>query len=104
MRFRLIQSKFCNHYVFQKIKFMNKQLNVLVTNVGSNTTISIIKGLKKQDEYGKLIAGTDINSKKNIAGTRFCSTFYIAPSANDSEKYIQILTLGQKYFGLNQTA
>jgi carbamoyl-phosphate synthase large subunit len=68
-----------------------KTLNVLVTSIGSNTAICVIKGLRRQAEFGVYIVGTDINSREDIAGASFCDSFHTIPLAVDKEKYLQAL-------------
>ena len=45
-----------------------KKINVLITGVGSTTALSVIKGLRKQNEFDVFIVGTDINERDNITG------------------------------------
>lgn len=70
---------------------IKKALNVLVTSVGSNTAICVIKGLRRQAEFRVYIVGTDINSREDIAGASFCDSFHTIPLATDTEKYLQAL-------------
>jgi carbamoyl-phosphate synthase large subunit len=59
--------------------------------VGSTTAISVIKGLKKQNEFDVSIVGTDINEKTSIAGSHFCDRFYRVPPAINETDYIHVL-------------
>ena len=68
-----------------------KRVKVLVTGVGSTTAISVIKGLRIQNEFDVFIVGTDINEKNNIAGSKFCDKFFKVPPAVDEENYISAL-------------
>lgn len=65
-----------------------KNIRVLITGTGSTTAISVIKGLRQQNEYEVFIIGTDINNKYDIAGSKFCDKFYKIPLAVNEKKYI----------------
>ncbi|AIJ04931.1 hypothetical protein JH146_0080 [Methanocaldococcus bathoardescens] len=68
-----------------------KSFRVLITGVGSTTAISVIKGLRMQNEYDVFIVGVDINDKDNIAGSKFCDKFFKIPPAIEEKKYINTL-------------
>jgi carbamoyl-phosphate synthase large subunit len=70
---------------------MKKALKVLLTSVGSNTSVCVIKGLKRQTDFDVFIVGTDTNEKENIAGSYFCDAFYTVPPAADSKNYVDSL-------------
>lgn len=70
---------------------MKKKVNVLVTGMGSTTAISVVKGLKKQEDYDVTIIGTDINARYDIAGSQFCDKFYRVPPAIDESEFIKAL-------------
>lgn len=70
---------------------MRRSLKVLTTGVGSTTTISVIKGLRKQKEFDVFIIGIDINEKNDIAGSNFCDKFFKVPPAIEEERYISTL-------------
>lgn len=70
---------------------MRKSFSVLITGVGSTTALSVIKGLRKQNEFDVFIVGTDINEKDNIAGSYFCDKFFKVPLAIEEEKYVDTL-------------
>ena len=70
---------------------MKKSLNVLITGVGSTTALSVIKGLRQQNEFNVFIVGTDINEKEDIAGSKFCDKFFKVPLAVEEEDYIGTL-------------
>lgn len=70
---------------------MQRSLNVLITGVGSTTALSVIKGLKKQNEFFVCIVGTDANEKNNIAGSNFCDKFFKVPLALEEVSYIRTL-------------
>lgn len=70
---------------------MRRSLNVLITGIGSTTALSVIKGLRKQDEYDVCIVGTDINEKSDIAGSHFCDKFFKVPFATKEGEYIGTL-------------
>ncbi len=62
-----------------------KKLTVLVTAVGATTGISVIKGLRRQNEFLVRIVGTDTNPRYMIAGSWFCDAFHEVPAAIDPE-------------------
>lgn len=68
-----------------------RDFRILITGVGSTTTLSVIKGLRKQNEFKVFIVGTDINEKDNIAGSNFCDKFFKVPPAVEEENYINTL-------------
>jgi len=68
-----------------------KRINVLITAVGSATAISVIKGLRMQNEYDVFIVGTDINDANTIAGVQFCDTFFKVSPANKEREFIEKL-------------
>ena len=70
---------------------MKRKFRVLITGVGSTTAISVIKGLKKQNEFDVFIIGADINEKDNIAGSKFCDKFFKVPPAVEEKNYINTL-------------
>ncbi len=70
---------------------MKKKVNVLLTGVGSTTAISVIKGLKKQNEYEIFIVGIDIFDENDIAGSKFCNKFFMVPPAVNETEYISKL-------------
>jgi carbamoyl-phosphate synthase large subunit len=70
---------------------MKRRLRVLVTSVGSNTSICVIKGLRRQAIYDVYIIGTDINNREDIAGSFLCDSFYKVPLASDTKNYIDAL-------------
>jgi carbamoyl-phosphate synthase large subunit len=70
---------------------MKKKVNVLLTGVGSTTAISVIKGLKKQNEYEIFIVGIDIFDENDIAGSKFCNKFFMVPPATNEIEYISKL-------------
>jgi carbamoyl-phosphate synthase large subunit len=66
-------------------------MDVLVTGVGSTTSQSVIKGLRKQSKYDTRVVGVDINPADMIAGSRFCDEFYTVPFASEEEMYTEAL-------------
>jgi carbamoyl-phosphate synthase large subunit len=70
---------------------MKRRLRVLVTSVGSNTSISVIKGLRRQTDYDVYIVGVDINNREDIAGSFLCDSFYKIPLATDTINYVDAL-------------
>ena len=67
---------------------MKRSLRVLVTGVGSTTSMCVIKGLKKQQEYEVYVVGTDTHEKNSIAGSSFCDSFYKISPATQVDNYI----------------
>lgn len=65
-------------------------VSVLVTGIGSTPAISVVKGLRQQNEIDVYIVGTDINNRYETAGSVFCDKFYKVPPAVDPD-YISIL-------------
>lgn len=70
---------------------MKRSLNVLITGVGSTTALSVIKGLRRQEEFDVFIVGSDINEESDIAGSHFCDKFFKVPFADDGHDYIEAL-------------
>jgi len=73
------------------MKDVMKSKNILITGLGSTTAISVIKGLKKQDEYKIRLVGTDTNERDNIAGSQFCDVFFKVPPASEERRYVESL-------------
>jgi len=63
-------------------------MNILVTGVGSTTSQSVIKGLRRQQQYDVRIVGTDTHESDQIAGSAFCDSFHKVPLATEEEAYI----------------
>lgn len=72
------------------------KINVLITAVGSNTALSVIKGLQKDKNQQYRIVGCDTSSKYEIPGTSFCNTFYQVPKANKKEYIPTLLNICKK--------
>jgi carbamoyl-phosphate synthase large subunit len=70
---------------------MKRRLKVLITSVGSNTSICVIKGLRRQTNYDVYIVGTDINNREDIAGSFLCDSFYKVPLATDATNYLRAI-------------
>jgi len=60
-------------------------INIVVTGVGSTTSISAIKAFRKQAEFDISIHGVDINPADQIAGSAFCDSFTQIPRASSPE-------------------
>lgn len=73
-----------------------RNITVLVTGVGATTGISVIKGLRQQDEFSVRVVGTDINPKKMIAGSHFCDGFYTVPLAVNKSYIPTLLDICEK--------
>jgi len=69
----------------------NLTVDVLVTAVGTTTAVSVIKGLRKQHEFDIRVVGTDINTNHDIAGSRFCDSFFTVPKASRENQFIAAL-------------
>jgi carbamoyl-phosphate synthase large subunit len=67
----------------------HRQYNVLVTSVGSTTSIGIIKCIR-QSSFDVQTVGTDINNYDRIAGSSLCDKFYKVPPFYH-EEYISAL-------------
>jgi len=68
----------------------------MVTGVGSTTAISIIKGIRKQNDYIAHVTGVDINKKNEIAGSTFCDSYYKIPEAGDKQYINTLLDIVKK--------
>lgn len=64
---------------------------VLVTAMGSNTAISVVKGLRRQSEIALRIVGTDMNRESEIAGSSFCDKLYTIPGAAEPQYIPELL-------------
>jgi carbamoyl-phosphate synthase large subunit len=73
-----------------------REIMVLVTGVGATTGISVIKGLRQQQEFRVKVVGTDINPADLIAGSSLCDVFYTVPMAADPNYLQSLLTICQK--------
>ena len=62
-------------------------MNILITSVGSTTSISVIKALRKS-EKNLIITGTDINEPHLCAGHQFVDNFIKTPPCTDTDSYI----------------
>lgn len=71
-------------------------LTILITGMGATTAISVIKGLRNQEEMAVRIIGTDINPRGMIAGSFFCNAFYTVPLAVDKSYIPTLLNICEK--------
>jgi carbamoyl-phosphate synthase large subunit len=62
-------------------------MNVLITSLGSNTSIAIIKALKMQNVIDIILIGTDTNSIELCAGSKFVDYFFQIPSSKLEHEY-----------------
>ncbi len=62
-------------------------MNILITSVGSNTSISVIKALRSQNELDLVIYGTDLNVAAYCAGASIVDFFFQLPSSNLEIEY-----------------
>ncbi len=69
------------------------EVTVMVTAVGSTTGMSVIKGLRGQNEFYVRIIGTDIYPKETIAASNFCDQIYRIPTAKESAYLNTILNI-----------
>lgn len=69
------------------------KLNVLITGIGSSNSLSFVKGLRRQDEIGVTIIGTDIYDREFSTGGQFVDKFYKVPYAADPEFISSLLDL-----------
>jgi len=75
---------------------MMRETTVLVTGVGATTGISVIKGLRQQEEFRVKVVGTDSNPANLIAGSSLCDVFHTVPLATDPDYLQSLLTICQK--------
>ena len=73
-----------------------REITVLVTGVGATTGISVIKGLRQQQEFRLKVVGTDSNPANLIAGSSSCDVFHTVPLAADPDYLQSLLTICQK--------
>lgn len=64
-------------------------MNILITSVGSNTSIGIIKSLRTAGNIH--IVGTDINEAHLCAGALLVDEFIVTPLASEKDRYILAL-------------
>jgi carbamoyl-phosphate synthase large subunit len=72
------------------------ETTVLVTGVGATTGISVIKGLRQQQEFRVKVVGTDSNQANLIAGSSLCDVFHTVPLAADPNYLQSLLTICQR--------
>ncbi len=60
-----------------------RSVTVLVTGMGSTTSISVLKALRLERELGLRVLGTDTNVASEIAGSTMCDAFERVPPASD---------------------
>jgi len=66
-------------------------MNVFITSVGSNTSIAVVKALKKQSDVKVKIFGGDLNERKFCAGAAHVDYFLQTPSVFCKEQYEEVL-------------
>jgi len=66
----------------------NKKINILVTGIGGDIGIGIVKNLH-DIEYHKMLVGCDINEYP--ANKLDVDSFYVAPRANNKEQYLSFI-------------
>lgn len=71
----------------------SNQANILITGMGSTTAISVVKGLRQQQEVSTKIIGVDINHKNEIAGSKFCDVFYQIPLAVNDNYILRLIDI-----------
>jgi carbamoyl-phosphate synthase large subunit len=62
-------------------------MKILITSIGSNTSISIIKALRMQNMLDLVIYGTDFNSSAYCAGSLLVDFFIQLPNSKDESEY-----------------
>lgn len=61
-------------------------MRILITSIGSNTSIGVVKGLRLKFGTSVFIVGTDLYERSDSAGSYFVDRFYkIAPVSNLSQ-------------------
>ena len=69
-------------------------MKILITSIGSNTSISIIKALRMQNIFDLVIYGTDLNSSAFCAGSSLVDFFVQLPNAKHEFEYeTKLITL-----------
>ncbi len=66
-------------------------INVLVTSLGSNTAIGVIKALRQHTDIR--VTGTDIFPARSCAGSSFTDSFYQVPPAADEEYKAKLISI-----------
>lgn len=61
-----------------------REYRVLITSIGSTTSIGVIKFIRKCNQYQFFLVGTDINEENRIAGSSFVDKFYKIGSFDDA--------------------
>lgn len=72
-------------------------MKILITSVGTNTAISVIKGLKLANLPDIEVFGVDINPEKYCPGTAWVNNYIQAPYANSEEYENWILQVIERY-------
>lgn len=72
-------------------KSLPQAINVVITSVGSNTAISVIKALRHTFS-NVTIVGVDINERHLCAGASLVDFFYTVPGCTYKEAYMKALT------------
>ncbi|MFL9482446.1 ATP-grasp domain-containing protein [Chitinophagaceae bacterium LWZ2-11] len=71
-------------------------MNILITSIGSNTAISVVKAIRGLPQPIKII-GTDTNTISECAGAHFVDLFYQISYASDKELFEkEIITIIKK--------
>lgn len=76
-------------------------MNLLLTSVGSNTAISVIKALKRQNQIDIKIFGTDLNDFNLCPGARMVDEFIKTPNVNLFSEYKSSILSIIKKFDIN---
>lgn len=66
-------------------------INVLVTSLGSNTAIGVLKALRQHKDI--LVTGTDIFPARSCAGSSFADFFYQVPPAVDDDYEARLIDI-----------
>lgn len=76
-------------------------MNVLITSIGSNTSISVIKALKNQNQIDVKIIGTDLNDFNLCAGAKMVDKFIKTPNVNNFQEYQDSLITTIQDYNIN---
>ena len=77
-----------------------EKYKVLITSIGSTTSIGVIKFIRKCKSNSIFIFGTDINEEKKNAGSALVDKFYKVPSFNNPD-YLPFIKNIVRQHGIN---
>lgn len=70
--------------------------NVIITAIGTNTSMSVLKALREDRSLNVRIIGTDCDEEKWVAGAKYCDAFYRVPKATEAGYIDRLLEVCQK--------